>query len=561
MRKTIIIIISLLTFVQVVLGQEKISFNDIEAREFVDSFLSFVENQEYEKAYLMLDDEFKERQSRSEFTLYFKNVLSYYGKIKNHKCSLGRDNCFREVVGSYMAGYSIEYEKTKAELMFMLRYDSTGSLKLDYRIFFLERKYIPISGFDKMCETALKRLTEKDYQTLFDLVDGIYYPFEKFKKNIKKLEVNDQINYRQKGHDIRVYDDEVQIEIRYEINEIGDIIFVYTKENEIIKFTGIRFYFTKEIQDKYNANFSLFIDTTSLLNDKVLLSAKDSLVLKKEFDRIEDEIFEAKLKNILDGDLLSLPDNKLLISTAYDWNQLEKSDQKLISESSEKYLIKLVENDLEGFWELCHSKFKKTTSLVAFQDFGKLISNLLGSMSNLDFIDAKKVVYSQAPAMSRFSTGGSADKTDPTYLQFYTLPDIDIQVLSIYRLNSSPLAKTITMKFGLEKAMYRLLSIEINTSAINKKDANYYIDISNKWKSKKSAFPQFTTLNMAYRLSYLGKGTSTNAMIKITEDLQAFQQNPEFINEIKTWNINNSTYDIISVDFLETQNDITPNIN
>ena len=65
---------------------------------------------------------------------------------------------------------------------------------------------------------------------------------------------------------------------------------------------------------------------------------------------------------------------------------------------------------------------------------------------------------------------------------------------------------------------------------------------------------------MAYRLSYLGKGTVTSRMIDLTEELQTLHKNTELISEIKKWHVNDSIYDIINIDFLETQSDITPNI-
>lgn len=271
------------------------------------------------------------------------------------------------------------------------------------------------------------------------------------------------------------------------------------------------------------------------------------------------------IKNLIIIFILSLPiigfsQNDVSVGIAYDWEQLDKSDQDVIKKSSKKYLVKLADNDIEGFWELCHSKFKESTPLVSFKEVGGIISGLIQDIDKVEFIDAKKIDYTKEPTVSKFSTGGSLDKENPTYLQFYTLAGIKNQVLSIYRINSKPLSKAITIKLGLENGDYKLTSIEINTNSINGKDANYYSKIANEWVKKESKFPQFIAINMAYRLSYLGRGTSTTLSLSLMDTLQKLQKNTELISEIKKWNVNDSLFDIINVDFLETQSDVTPNI-
>lgn len=258
--------------------------------------------------------------------------------------------------------------------------------------------------------------------------------------------------------------------------------------------------------------------------------------------------------------LIGFSQDDVSAGIAYDWNQLNKSDQDLIKQSSQKYLVKLADNDIEGFWELCHSKFKESTPLISFKEVGGIIARMIQDIDNVKFIDAKKVVYTLEPTSSQFSTGGSLDKENSTYLQFYTLAGIKNQALSIYRINSKPLSKAITIKFGLEDGDYKLTSIEINTNSVNGKDSNYYFKIANEWEKKESKFPQFIAINMAYRLSYLGRGTSTSLSLSAIDTLQKLQKNTALISEIKKWNVNDSLFDIINVDFLETQSDLTPNI-
>jgi hypothetical protein len=258
--------------------------------------------------------------------------------------------------------------------------------------------------------------------------------------------------------------------------------------------------------------------------------------------------------------IISAAQFDLSVGIAYDWDDLDKKDKERIKQSSDNYIRKLVQNDVEGFYELCHPKFKEQTPFIAFKEIGGIIANMISSNENVEFIDAKKVVYTEPPQISKFSTGGSIDKNDPSYLQFYTLAGIENQSISLFKVNRKPISKMITMKFGFEEDEYKLTSFDINSCSVNGKDAQYYINIANKWENEESGFPKFMALNMAYRLSYLGQGTSTTTMIELTEKLQTLQKNTDLVNEVKKWDINDSIYDVFNVDFIETQSDITPNV-
>lgn len=250
----------------------------------------------------------------------------------------------------------------------------------------------------------------------------------------------------------------------------------------------------------------------------------------------------------------------MTLGISYDWEQLDSNDQKLINEASKKHLQKLVEKDIKGFWELCHSEFKKTTPLSAFTEIGNILSNIINSIDSVEFIDGKKVIYTVAPKTNQLVTGGSLDKSDPKYLEYYTIAEIKNQALTIYKLKSYLLSKNITMKFGLEGSIYKLTSIEVNTSAINNKDAEYYFDLAKKWEFNQSMYPRFIALNMAYRLSYLGNGTNTYRMIQLIDEIKTLKSDSILLSEIQKWNINDTIFEIINIDFLETQTDVTLNI-
>lgn len=251
----------------------------------------------------------------------------------------------------------------------------------------------------------------------------------------------------------------------------------------------------------------------------------------------------------------------LTVGLAYDWDELITRDQEKIRQSTDKYFTKLIQKDIQGFWESCHPQFKEQTPFIAFKEIGKIISELIPSHESIEFIDAKKVEYTDPPGTVKFSTGGSVNQDDPNYLQFYTLAGIEVQSIVLFKVNSAPISKMITMKLGYENASFKLTNFQINSCSFNGRDAEYYIDLAKKWENKISSVPEFLALNMAYRLAYLGQGTASKKIIDLTEKIQELQKNEELIHEIKKWNVGNSNYDIFNVDFIETRSDITPNIS
>ncbi|MBT7040234.1 MAG: hypothetical protein HN921_10360 [Bacteroidetes bacterium] len=257
---------------------------------------------------------------------------------------------------------------------------------------------------------------------------------------------------------------------------------------------------------------------------------------------------------------MALSQEDLTMRIAYDFDQMTEIDQNLITNASEECLKKLIDKDIEGFWASCHPEFKEATPLVSFKEIGKILSNMLPSMDSIEFVDAKKVDFTTTPTTSMFSTGGSLDQSDPTYLQFYTLEGMDKQAISIYKTISDQIARAITLKFGLLKGKYLLTSFEINACALNGKDATYYLDLANKWASKDTDISRFIALNMAYKLSYLCRGTSTKQLIDIITTVQKLQKDSTLISEFREWTVQDSVYDVINIDFIETESDITPNI-
>jgi hypothetical protein len=530
-----------------------------EYNEQSNKFLETIKKQDYHDAYLMLSDDLKESNSEEEFVLYFNTITDFYGKIKSFNVESNRTQNLGVMSTLY---FDIEFKETNAGLALDLISKNGKSIKVDYyENLFLEKDVFPV--FNKISADALNYFKDMDYKGLYNLMEMkfLFESYQAFEDKVKKLEIDKQISYRQKAHYIRISSETVYLDVTYEVNGIGDITFEYEKEENVFELSSIRFYFTKEIEKVYNDNLLLFMDTTRLRADKENLTSEDSLFLKNKFDKYNDEQELAKLQRILDGSYESELNDDVSVAIAYDWEQLDKSDQDLIKSASEDYLSKLANNDLKGFYESCHSQFKESTPFVAFQEFGEIIAGVIEDIDKVTFVDAKMVEYTSSPKTSKFSTGGSVDKENPTYLQFYTIAGIKNQALTIHNVDNTPLSKNIIMKLGKEDGVYRLTSINFVTNSIEGKDTKYYFEIANEWSEKDSKVPQFLATSMAYRLSFLGEGTSTSLFLEITDTLLTLQKNSAMVSEIREWNVNDSIYDIINLDFIETQSDVTPNIS
>lgn len=256
----------------------------------------------------------------------------------------------------------------------------------------------------------------------------------------------------------------------------------------------------------------------------------------------------------------SFSQNGISVGISYDFDQISESDQNLIISASESCITSLVNKDLKGFWDACHSKFKEATPYVMFSQMGEILIDMIPSKDSVVFYDAKKVSYTEEPKMGQFAVGGSLDKSHPKYMQFYTIAGIKEQSISLYRVNNSGYSKMITMKFGLEETKFRLTNFEINTSKIDDKNVDYYLKLATEWEKKDTKIPSFLALNMAYRFTYLGKGTQTLKSMEITEKLQKLQNSAEFKKEVSIWLIDSTEFAIINLDFLETKSDISPNL-
>ena len=70
----------------------------------------------------------------------------------------------------------------------------------------------------------------------------------------------------------------------------------------------------------------------------------------------------ASLSHDMSNDIL----DGLTIGIAYDWDQLDEIEQSQIETASKKHLKALVDKDVTGFWQMCHSKFKKSIPPYGF---------------------------------------------------------------------------------------------------------------------------------------------------------------------------------------------------
>ena len=252
--------------------------------------------------------------------------------------------------------------------------------------------------------------------------------------------------------------------------------------------------------------------------------------------------------------------DELSFGIGYDWSDLDKIEQQSIELTAEKYLTMLHEKDLENFWNECHLQFKTSTPKISFLQIGALISEAIPSYDSLTLINVKVTKFNSPPNQAQLSVGGTLDRNDPNFIQFYTSEGVKEQVLLIYRTNTYPIDRSLAIKLGLDGDKYKLLRFDINSRAFNNKDSKYYEELAQKWKSKDSKIPYFFAQYLAQRFNVLGQGIASHDFLRTSEEIKIIQSDTSFINNVRNWRVNDIDYNIINLDFTETQEDITPTI-
>ncbi|MBI1306311.1 MAG: hypothetical protein GC181_06825 [Bacteroidetes bacterium] len=245
---------------------------------------------------------------------------------------------------------------------------------------------------------------------------------------------------------------------------------------------------------------------------------------------------------------------------AYDWEELEDSEQQQIERASEYFLNCLVQQNIKGFWDSCHLHFRLQNPYSSFAQTGNQFAQLVANADSIVFINGKKVDYLWKPNDFKPTTGGIWSEGDDEYIKYLSLPGMQNQALTVYRVYSKNISRNVIMKFGKEGSSYHLGTFEIFNCAIGLKDASYYLQVAEKCSGLKLKMPQYLALQMAYRFSYLGNGTETKALKEISQKISVLAENPSLKSEFDNWKVNDSVFNIITIDFFESPDMVAPNV-
>ncbi len=244
----------------------------------------------------------------------------------------------------------------------------------------------------------------------------------------------------------------------------------------------------------------------------------------------------------------------------YDWSDLNTDEQELLEKRAMFYINLLKEKNVDEFYSACHPKFKEFLPKVSFTEIGGLLADNVATSEKTQRTLGKKVVFNSAPTNAQLAIGGSLDQTQSDYLQFIAVAGIKEQAILVYDLGGSPLQKAIIIKLGLDKNKFKLIAIDMATTSFNGKNADHYWSLSEEWNQPNQKVNKYLALTMAYRLSYLGQGNVGSMGSKVTAEFQKMQIDTAFVKSVRNWKVDDRNVSVINYDFIETRNDLTPNI-
>lgn len=223
--------------------------------QFMDSFISFIQEDNYYQAYKLTDELSDENvMTFDEFVKYFKAIKHFYGHILDFQIELRSISIKNETDNNIHGLGSIEFENVKGKLIWTLKKRKSDILKLAFFEIFINEN-IQVENLNNLATNALEFIRLGDF-------DGLYYStklykryksIDKYNEKIKKIFIDESFEYKLKRQDIRVSNNRIYISLDYEVNKQGDMfILEYLDENDSTYLYDLHFFFNNE-NKKYNS--------------------------------------------------------------------------------------------------------------------------------------------------------------------------------------------------------------------------------------------------------------------------------------------------------------------
>jgi len=210
-------------------------------KNYLDEFMTAVQQRNYSKIYEMADEELHKVQSEEDIELIFEMYNRHYGNIENYE--LTSNSVVNQDADQFVRiRYDLDFKNYKgtANGIFKIHGDSLKMFGFSYTV----ADYAFVSSLDSIAQPVLKAIQEKNTQQIYDLTSPLFkgeVSVDKFKSevskmlevDIQKLEMFQNKLFRKNGQKFII--------IVYEINDNSGLQLAYSQMDDIFQLDGINY--------------------------------------------------------------------------------------------------------------------------------------------------------------------------------------------------------------------------------------------------------------------------------------------------------------------------------
>jgi hypothetical protein len=243
------------------------------------------------------------------------------------------------------------------------------------------------------------------------------------------------------------------------------------------------------------------------------------------------------------------------------WHELNENERKEVTSATDKYIEFLKTESYSNAYDNSHPELKKTISKESFINSMQMLKPRFAQMTNIMLSDARIVSFKlKASKKTKIVYSGSAKSTDPEHIEFYTVPGIKKQGLVFYKIQSDTIERLLTLRIGMNDSTYKILSFYLFPSKVKGKGFDYYENLGNNWSKEKKYVTSLYAYLMALRLDTVGQDILTAHSKRLRQKINNFLTNSVIKSQLLLWKVEESDYQILKFDILETIKDVSPTI-
>ncbi len=242
-----------------------------------------------------------------------------------------------------------------------------------------------------------------------------------------------------------------------------------------------------------------------------------------------------------------------------DWDELSTDEINKIKSASNEILSNMKNNKMNLAWAQCHDIFKQATPKAQFMMLGLNIRQRLTSIDSLEFDDGRLMTITGDLGFPQQMVCGSVNEDDPNHVKFPVQPGIEKTALIIYKIPTEPISRRVILILGSdENDEYKLIFFNFSPYKYQGRESKYFLEISNKLTDEKSIFSKYLCYQISYLLSAAGSSVQYQRSNAIMKKISEIETDKNFQSKFQNWTINNESYRIYKITFIETLKDISP---